>query len=195
MQQHCLEHFDNLMLIFHKGWIPTADFQVFCGNCDVSLVQVTGGRLICFYEPNSAVSLTRVKGLTTSLITYQTLWCCSAFLRVCWGGLFITRALTRGQSGTDMNHIRQGSAWHCSCIQEVFPSLLIHWTADIYGKTLTICCNMLNKQRGLYPDLMLWNTPPQPHYLDMQFMEKMPSISPKDGGWGPWRERQVFPMP
>lgn len=46
MQQHCLEYFDNLMLIFHMGWIPTSDFQVSCGNCDASLVQVTGGSLI-----------------------------------------------------------------------------------------------------------------------------------------------------
>lgn len=61
----------------------------------------------------------KLLGLTTALIYLPTdhsaagvncavFWRCSASLHVCWGGVFNTGALTRGKSGADMKHIRQG---------------------------------------------------------------------------------------
>lgn len=55
------------------------------------------------YPPTECLAL-----LPTSLLHFSWLFCISQ--SVCWGGVFDARALTRGKSGADMKHIRQGSA-------------------------------------------------------------------------------------
>lgn len=102
--------------------------------------------LACPY-PDVAVRLMCVKGLTTALIYLPTdhfsasvncavFWRCSASLRVCWGGVYNTGALTRGKSGADMKHIRRG--WGVRVMlrphRVSIPLPAHHWMADIRGK-------------------------------------------------------------
>lgn len=126
----------------------------------VLLVQVTGREadLKCFFWPVPHSSSTHLPSASPCCkLLFCVFHSSSASLCVCWGGVFDTRALTKGKSGADMKHIRQGSACDATAEARKYFTAYPLDSWHLRNKMLIIYCKTPNKQWDLHADLTLQN--------------------------------------